>query len=137
MNALMSVQRRYQRCAVHHGGWGVAALQSTGDYAAVCRHNISCLSHRNMSWAAIAKRDAPAPQVQENKPAPQGSRIAVVDANAIISGLRLDSVADRFCTIQEVLDECRDKQSRQFLASLPYTIEVKEPTEEDVKAGTN
>jgi hypothetical protein len=36
---------------------------------------------------------------------------------------------------QEVLDEVRDGKSLQLLASLPFTLEVQEPTEESIKIG--
>jgi RNA-binding protein NOB1 len=84
------------------------------------------------SWAAIAKAApalAPEAPEDENKDA----TIAVVDANAIINGLRLESIADKAVTIQEVLAEIRDKQSRQFLEMLPFGIEVREPSDESVK----
>ena len=94
-----------------------------------------CLRSAMSSWASVAKTAAPlaAPVVAEQVGA--DTKVAVVDANAIINGLRLESVADKLFTIQEVLDEVRDKQSRQFLASLPYGLEVREPDEQSVKAG--
>ncbi|KXZ44204.1 hypothetical protein GPECTOR_71g565 [Gonium pectorale] len=87
-----------------------------------------------MSWAAVAK-SASAPAAPAEAPAPSADeRIAVVDTNAIISGLRLENLADRFCTIPEVLAEVRDRQSRAFLSSLPFSLDVREPSEESVKA---
>jgi rRNA maturation endonuclease Nob1 len=44
-------------------------------------------------------------------------------------------VAERLVTVQEVINEVRDKQSRAFLASLPFGIDVQEPSEESLKAG--
>ncbi|KAF5837616.1 Nin one binding Zn-ribbon like-domain-containing protein [Dunaliella salina] len=44
--------------------------------------------------------------------------------------------AEKFYTIQEVFDEIRDKQSRQYLQTLPFTVEVKDYTEESLKAVT-
>ena len=89
------------------------------------------------SWAAIAKTEptkaAEVPMDTEAKP-----RVAVIDANAIITGtglLNLMRVADRVVTIPEVLKEVRDKQSRTVLASLPFKIETQEPTEDSVHAG--
>lgn len=92
-----------------------------------------------MNWASVVK----APEPTAPKPAPadgdsQGAaRVAVVDANAIISGLRLEGVADKFVTTQDVLDEIRDKQSRQFLATLPFSLGVLEPSEESIKTGAD
>lgn len=91
------------------------------------------------SWASIAKVKA-AKQASGNNSlaitaAKDGLRLLVVDANAIIDGLRLEGIADQAATIQEVLDEIRDKQARQFMASLPYELQVAEPSEESLKAG--
>lgn len=89
------------------------------------------------SWATIAKAEpkvaAEAPLEPESKP-----RVAVLDANAIINGsglLNLMRFADRVVTVPEVLKEVRDKQSRSVLATLPFTIETQEPSEESLKAG--
>jgi len=90
-----------------------------------------------MSWASIAKAQ-PKPSAgssNEGLTAREGLRLLVVDANAIIDGVKLEGIADRALTIQEVLDEIRDKQSRQYLASLPYELEVSEPSEESIQAG--
>ncbi|GFR39822.1 hypothetical protein Agub_g315 [Astrephomene gubernaculifera] len=87
-----------------------------------------------MSWAAIAKT-ATAPAAPTGVPAPTADeRVAVVDTNAIISGLRLEQLADRFCTIPEVLAEVRDKQARTFLSTLPFSLDVREPSDDSVKA---
>eukprot|EP00191_Tetraselmis_sp_GSL018_P018521 CAMPEP_0177590086 /NCGR_PEP_ID=MMETSP0419_2-20121207/7189_1 /TAXON_ID=582737 /ORGANISM="Tetraselmis sp., Strain GSL018" /LENGTH=194 /DNA_ID=CAMNT_0019080563 /DNA_START=35 /DNA_END=616 /DNA_ORIENTATION=- len=89
-----------------------------------------------MSWAAVAGKD-PVPKLEkevlwaEEKP-----RVAVVDANAIISGLNLQGLAERAVTVQEVLGEIRDKKSREWLAGLPFKIDTIEPTEASVKAVT-
>lgn len=60
--------------------------------------------------------------------------VAVVDANALISGVRVDQVADKCVTTREVLDEVRDQQSLRFLETLPFGIEVSEPSDASVKA---
>lgn len=87
-------------------------------------------------WSAIAKAAPPPTVAESDTHIPEGrTRIAVVDANAIISGLRLQGFADKYYTIAEVLNEIRDKQARAFLSTLPYGIEVREPSEESVKAG--
>ncbi len=88
------------------------------------------------SWASIAKAPTPAPAAPP--PAADEQRdasVLVVDANAIINGIRLEGIADRAVTIQEVLDEVRDRQSRQYLASLPFDLQVVEPSEESLKIG--
>ena len=91
-----------------------------------------------MDWAAIAK--APAPQaVPDDDGGLEKPRVAVVDANAIITQhglLNLARFADKCVMTPEVLREVRDKQSRQALAALPFTLQTQEPLEESVKAGT-
>jgi hypothetical protein len=83
-------------------------------------------------WANIVKQGAaPAAPAQEQLRSAEGLRVCVIDANAIINGIRLDG-ALLVCT-PDVISEVRDKKARQFLASLK--IEVAEPTEESVKAG--
>lgn len=89
------------------------------------------------SWAAIAQKEpvkaAEAPLQIESKP-----KVAVIDANAIISGdglMNLMRFAERVVTIPEVLKEVRDKQSRSILAALPFKIETQEPSDESLKAG--
>ena len=129
-----------------------------------------------MNWASVAAAPAPkapaAPDAGPDKP-----RVAVVDANALITQHGLLNLvrarrsmhaplnfgsaaaaaaaaaskpsptrdysaslpqvrfADKCVTTPEVLKEVRDKQSRQTLATLPFTIETREPDEDSVKAG--
>lgn len=87
------------------------------------------------TWAAVTRLDAPkaAPLVQKLDSA--NISVAVVDTNAVISGVQLHRIADTAVTIPEVLSEVRDKNTRQALANLPFALECKEPTEESVKAG--
>lgn len=90
-----------------------------------------------MSWAAIARQE-PVKAAPKEEDAAAKPRVAVVDANAIISGeglLALMRSNDRVVTVPEVLREVRDKQSRQTLQNLPYTIQTQEPAEESMKAG--
>lgn len=88
------------------------------------------------TWAAVTRLDAPevAPLVQ--KLGSSNISVAVVDTNAIISGLQLHRIADTAVTIPEVLSEVRDKHTRQALANVPFALECQQPTEESVKAGT-
>jgi hypothetical protein len=87
-------------------------------------------------WANIVKQ-APAPAAPDAAPftSADGCKVVVVDANAIINGIRLEGIADKAVTIQDVLEEVRDKQSRLFLASLATRLEVADPSEESLKAG--
>lgn len=87
------------------------------------------------TWAAVTRLDAPeAPPLVQTLDSANIS-VAVVDTNAIISGLQLHRIADTAVTIPEVLSEVRDKHTRQALANLPFALECKQPTEESVKAG--
>lgn len=96
------------------------------------------LKQDNMaSWAAIAKAE-PVKQEAKHDDVIKQPRVAVVDANAIINGEHLLSLMrfnDKLVTVPEVLREVRDKQSRQTLQNLPYTIQTEEPSEESVKSG--
>lgn len=88
------------------------------------------------SWAAIAKAE-PVKQEAKHDDVIKQPRVAVVDANAIINGEHLLSLMrfnDKLVTVPEVLREVRDKQSRQTLQNLPYTIQTEEPSEESVKS---
>ncbi len=86
------------------------------------------------SWANVLKAPS-APVAEAPPPSGDPTTIAVVDANAIINGVRVERIATTVMTIPEVLEEIKDKQSRQFLATLPFGIECREPSEESVKAG--
>jgi hypothetical protein len=59
----------------------------------------------------------------------------VVDTNAIITGTRLDNVAESLVTITEVFEEIRDKQTRHLMATLPYEIKTREPSDASLKEG--
>ena len=89
------------------------------------------------SWAAVTRLDAPEAAPAEQRLASASISVAVVDTNAIISGLQLHRIADTAVTIPEVLCEVRDKRTRQALANLPFALECQQPTEESVRAGTN
>lgn len=87
-------------------------------------------------WANVVKAGAPpSAPTQAIFTSAEGCKVVIVDANAIINGIRLEGIADKAVTIQEVLDEVRDKQSRAFLASLAIKLEVAEPSEDSIKAG--
>lgn len=116
-----------------------------------------------MSWAAVARQEAVPCQTRTDNWAVERPRVAVVDANAIISGLTLAGIAERAVTIQvcfslavnipcrtcddlprqthglrvqEVVGEIRDKKSREWLQALPYRLDIMEPCDESVKAGS-
>lgn len=88
------------------------------------------------TWAAITKLDP-----SEAQPATDGLEasnisVAVVDTNAIISGLQLHRIAETAVTIPEVLAEIRDKHTRQALENSPFALQCQQPSEDSVKAGT-
>tara|TARA_B100001142_G_scaffold325046_1_gene377906 strand:+ start:14 stop:1681 length:1668 start_codon:yes stop_codon:yes gene_type:complete len=58
---------------------------------------------------------------------------AVVDANALIKGLKLERLAEEAITIPEVLSEIKDAQARRALATLPFDLVVRDPDEESIK----
>jgi hypothetical protein len=93
----------------------------------------------NVSFATALRAAAPEVEVD---PADifDGSvarpQVVVVDTNAIVKGMKLERLGDAAVTTQAVLDEIRDGKSRQILASLPFGIKVREPTEEAILAGS-
>eukprot|EP01023_Acetabularia_acetabulum_P048717 TRINITY_DN5162_c0_g1_i5.p1 TRINITY_DN5162_c0_g1~~TRINITY_DN5162_c0_g1_i5.p1 ORF type:complete len:496 (-),score=76.48 TRINITY_DN5162_c0_g1_i5:59-1546(-) len=81
------------------------------------------------SWASVAGEKVP--QVQEPGSGPSWlqnvQNVCVVDANAIISGIRFQRVGDAVVTIPEVISEVRDQKSREYLEQLPFGIQVLQP----------
>nr|AGT15882.1 RNA-binding protein [Saccharum hybrid cultivar R570]AGT16042.1 hypothetical protein SHCRBa_220_D19_F_30 [Saccharum hybrid cultivar R570] len=66
-----------------------------------------------------------------------GVAVAVVDANAVISGgSALSTSAGRLVTVPEVLEEVRDAAARRRLGLLPVPVETVEPAPEFVKKVT-
>lgn len=66
-----------------------------------------------------------------------GVAVAVVDANAVISGgSALSTSAGRLVTVPEVLEEVRDAAARRRLALLPVPVETVDPAPEFVKKVT-
>lgn len=92
-----------------------------------------------MSWAAVAKKEPEPAAAQQSAEAPaaQTNSTAVIDANAIIAGMRMDGFAQQLCTIPEVLQEIRDRKSREILENFPHNIKTIHPTEESIKAGAS
>ncbi|XP_004503766.1 RNA-binding NOB1-like protein [Cicer arietinum] len=95
-------------------------------------------------WSTIVKKDAPPPQQQqplllntqhilEDTRNRHGISVAIVDANAVIqSGETLHSLADKFVSVPEVIEEIRDPVSRHRLSFLPFTIQTMEPSPESI-----
>ena len=87
------------------------------------------------TWATVTKLDAAEAQPTARGLEASDISVAVVDTNAIISGLQLHRIAETAVTIPEVLSEVRDKHTRQHLANLPFALQCQQPSEESVKAG--
>lgn len=67
----------------------------------------------------------------------KGVAVAVLDANAIIEGgERISSLADRFVSVPEVMDEVRDPVSRRRLDFVPFTVDTMEPSPEALSKGS-
>lgn len=87
------------------------------------------------SWAAVAVSEPAKQSGGHEAEAVSDKPTAVIDANAIMSGVPLGSLADRLVTIPEVLEEIRDVKTRERLAALHVVLETLEPTDEAVAAG--
>ncbi|MED6133293.1 hypothetical protein PIB30_027052 [Stylosanthes scabra] len=95
-------------------------------------------------WSSVLKNQATAkpPQQQsiqngrglvESCKSSHGVSVAVVDANAVIEGgENLHSLADKFVSVPEVMEEIRDPVSRHKLSFLPFTIDTMEPSPEAI-----
>ncbi|KAI9310723.1 Nin one binding Zn-ribbon like-domain-containing protein [Dichotomocladium elegans] len=58
----------------------------------------------------------------------------VIDTNAIVHGMNLLHVAKEYYTCPEVIAELRSSHTREYMAQLPFEIDIREPTEEALKA---
>jgi rRNA maturation endonuclease Nob1 len=67
---------------------------------------------------------------------PGGRNILVIDTAAIIKQVQLARYESDLYTVNEVLQEVRDKISRNFLATVSSSIKVREPHPDDVKRGS-
>jgi rRNA maturation endonuclease Nob1 len=63
------------------------------------------------------------------------NKFLIIDTGAIVKGQTnlFHQYANRFVTVQEVLGEVRDSKSRELLASLPFELEVKAPSDAAMK----
>ena len=59
----------------------------------------------------------------------------VADAGAFLKNVPLQDICEHVYTIQEVVNEIRDKATRQRLAVLPYVLHFREPSPEAYRAG--
>lgn len=58
----------------------------------------------------------------------------VVDSNAFIKQVRIETIGQQFCTVPQVLTEIRDAKARQFMKSFPFEIDTRDPTPAALKA---
>jgi len=56
--------------------------------------------------------------------------ILVVDSAAFIKCVRLETLAEEFFTITDVLNEVRDQQARNFMKAFPFEIKTRDPSPE-------
>jgi RNA-binding protein NOB1 len=61
----------------------------------------------------------------------------VADANAFFKNVNLVDIGSSIYTIQDVLNELRDEQTRLRLQALPYELHIREPTPESLRIVTN
>jgi len=91
------------------------------------------------SWSAPSSAPSPAgaktqpesKEVEEDKK----YHALIVDSGAIIkhSGFStLHNSASKYCTTQGVIDEIRDSKARHHLDSLPFQLDVREPSPDGI-----
>ena len=61
----------------------------------------------------------------------------VVDSGGFIKCVPVEDFADEVVTLREVVEEIRDKSTRQRLQVTPYELKLKDPDPEDLKTGGN
>ena len=59
----------------------------------------------------------------------------VVDSGGFIKNAPLHEFGQELITLHEVIDEIRDKATKQRLQALPFELSYKEPDSESVKKG--
>ncbi|XP_010669428.2 RNA-binding NOB1-like protein [Beta vulgaris subsp. vulgaris] len=94
-------------------------------------------------WSNIVKKipDKPPPQSQPSTTLFESCNsttkpisLAVVDAGVIIhGGERISSLADKFVSVSDVINEIRDPTSRHRLSVLPFSIQTSEPSSDALK----
>ncbi|RWS20027.1 RNA-binding protein NOB1-like protein, partial [Leptotrombidium deliense] len=57
----------------------------------------------------------------------------VIDSGAFIKGTQLHELSDNLYTIHEVINEIKDKATKARLEALPYELQYKEPSQEDIR----
>jgi RNA-binding protein NOB1 len=62
------------------------------------------------------------------------AKTLVVDTNAFIKQVRMETIGEEFYTIPQVISEVRDPRAREFLKNYPFEIKTREPTPVALKA---
>lgn len=65
------------------------------------------------------------------------AKVLVVDSNAFIKQVRIETIGQKFYTIPQVINEIRDVKARQFLQTFPFEIETRDPTPAALQAVAN
>jgi len=100
------------------------------------------------AWSNIVRADAPVDDAATSATAEEVAaaqatasalrdptrRKAVVDANAVIKGFRLEHLDAVCVTVEEVRAEIRDAKGREALRALPVELATSEPSEEALDA---
>jgi RNA-binding protein NOB1 len=92
--------------------------------------NGSWSSPMDGSWSGPSSTPAPESKIDEDK-----YYSLIIDSGAIIkhSGFStLHNSASKYFTTQGVIDEIRDSKARHHLDSLPFKLDVREPTPEGI-----
>ena len=92
------------------------------------------------SWSAPSSAPSPAgaktqPESKEEVEEDKKYHALIVDSGAIIkhSGFStLHNSASKYCTTQGVIDEIRDSKARHHLDSLPFQLDVREPSPDGI-----
>lgn len=62
------------------------------------------------------------------------AKTLIVDTNAFIKQVRMETIGEEFYTIPQVISEVRDPRAREFLKNYPFEIKTREPTPAALKA---
>ena len=62
-------------------------------------------------------------------------KYAIVDTGPLIRGARLETIADTIYTTADVLEEVKDRKTRDWLETLPVELVVREPAPDAIRAG--
>jgi rRNA maturation endonuclease Nob1 len=82
-------------------------------------------------------QDSPVVDQEVTKPQLEKDQVLtlVIDSAPLLKGTPLRHLAQRFCTIPEVVGEIRDKNAREHIKKLPFELELITPSDEAIKAG--